>query len=434
MSTFSRLVGFDILDNSFFTLYATRIMEGAHPVPQNVTSFQFRLIGDMTLKQFGYLLAGVGLAYLMFVFLAAAAPLIAWPIIVISSFLGIAFAFLPIQDRPLDHWVGAFLKAIYSPTTRNWKKNGNGYEKYPSFKNRLMVYLTVQRAMAQPLLSFRQQAVVAPTPVPVMKQDSQVLPHQDFKPAPPVAQANVAPPPPPQVPVANPPVNLPPLQNSTQRVIASTPPSAAPTVYQGNVPPPPLPTSDELNKTVQLGREAQALQVKIIETEKQLTQIRSQATQTGVDAKQYTAQFNVVFTNLQALVNEANMIKKELERLTQEPQPKSKIKVEVVKPKSIPTPIVLTSMPNVINGIVVSAEGNYLDGVVVVIHGKDGLPVRALKTNKLGQFTGTTPLPNATYNVELEKEGVVFDVLQVELKGDVMPPLMISAKSAVVNP
>src|SRR3989344_4515507 len=65
----------------------------AHPVPQNVTSFEFRLIGDMTLKQFIYLCIGAGTAYIFFVFLAIPAPFLAWPVIVISSFLGLVFVF-----------------------------------------------------------------------------------------------------------------------------------------------------------------------------------------------------------------------------------------------------------------------------------------------------------------------------------------------------
>jgi len=65
---------------------------------------------------------------------------------------------------------------------------------------------------------------------------------------------------------------------------------------------------------------------------------------------------------------------------------------------------------------------------VVVIYDKEGLPVRALKTNKLGQFTGSTPLPNGTYTIELEKDSFNFDVLQIELTGPVLPPLQIVAK------
>src|SRR3989338_4380812 len=46
----------------------------AHPVPQDVNSFQFRLIGDMTIKQFTYLASGLGIAYMLYVFIAASSP------------------------------------------------------------------------------------------------------------------------------------------------------------------------------------------------------------------------------------------------------------------------------------------------------------------------------------------------------------------------
>ena len=118
-------------------------MEGAfqtHPVPQNVTNFEFHLIGDMTLKQFGYLAAGLGFAYLVFVLLAGTFPFIAWPVILLSSLTGIAFAFLPIQERPLDHWVAAFFSAIFKPTKMEYKSAVLTKED-PLFKNRLNIYL-----------------------------------------------------------------------------------------------------------------------------------------------------------------------------------------------------------------------------------------------------------------------------------------------------
>lgn len=370
----------------------------AHPVPQNVTQFQFRLIGDMTLKQFGYLAGGVGFAYLIFVFLSGAYPWVAWPVIVISSFLGIAFAFLPIQDRPLDHWVGAFIKAIYSPTKREWKKSGKSYKDDPTFRNRLGVYLTVQRAMAQPLLPS------IPHPV-------------QFKPIQPV---------PPIVPVTH--QATPPPQ-----IIHTPPPPIAPNVIHASpLSGPKMPTSEELSKTVDLGKQAQSLQMKIIAQEKELSKIKTEAAQGIVSPAEYTRQFNTIFEQLQQLVQEASEIKRKLDSVTTPEIQKPKIKVEVVKPKlATPTPITLTSTPNVISGIIVDTEGNYLDAVVVVIHDKDNLPVRALKTNKLGQFTGSTPLSNGTFNIELEKDGYAFDVQQVELSGQVLPPMMVSAKSAV---
>jgi hypothetical protein len=91
-----------------------------HPIPQNVTQYQFRLVGDMTLKQFLELALGLLLAYLFF-----ASNLIfifKWPLIIASILFGAALAFFPVEDRPLDQWIINFLKAIYAPTRFIWQK------------------------------------------------------------------------------------------------------------------------------------------------------------------------------------------------------------------------------------------------------------------------------------------------------------------------
>ena len=89
-----------------------------HPVPQNVTTFQFRLIGDMTIKQFMQVAAGALVA--LFLYSSSLHPLIKWPLIVISFLFGIALAFFPLEDRPLSKWIVLFIKAIYSPTIYVW--------------------------------------------------------------------------------------------------------------------------------------------------------------------------------------------------------------------------------------------------------------------------------------------------------------------------
>ena len=65
-----------------------------HPVPQNVTAFEFHLVGDMTLKQFGYLGAGLLLAYITFTIVFSRSPIIAIPFMIIFALTGAAFAFL----------------------------------------------------------------------------------------------------------------------------------------------------------------------------------------------------------------------------------------------------------------------------------------------------------------------------------------------------
>src|SRR3990172_10529665 len=92
-----------------------------HPVPQNVTTFQFRLIGDMTIKQFGYLAGGAILAY---IFYKLPLPFfISWPLTVLCGLGGFGFAFVPIEERPMDIWVLSFFRSVYSPTQYIWQKS-----------------------------------------------------------------------------------------------------------------------------------------------------------------------------------------------------------------------------------------------------------------------------------------------------------------------
>ncbi len=91
-----------------------------HPIPQQISSYEFKLVGDMTLKQFGKAAGGIILAILI-----NTTPLpffIKWPLMLVLAVGGLALAFLPYQDRPLETWIGAFLKSVYSPTVFVYKK------------------------------------------------------------------------------------------------------------------------------------------------------------------------------------------------------------------------------------------------------------------------------------------------------------------------
>lgn len=91
----------------------------------------------------------------------------------------------------------------------------------------------------------------------------------------------------------------------------------------------------------------------------------------------------------------------------------------------------LTTFANVVTGIIKDNDNNLLPGVLVMVKDKDGVPLRALKTNKLGQFAASTQLGNGTYVVEVEdpRERFMFDRVQITLNGSVMPALQIVAKS-----
>lgn len=86
------------------------------------------------------------------------------------------------------------------------------------------------------------------------------------------------------------------------------------------------------------------------------------------------------------------------------------------------------TMPNVIVGLVRSSEGLLLTDVVIVVKDIHGEPVRALKSNKVGQFAITTALPNGIYTLDLNKDGYRFDTIKVTLNGQIFQPIEIKAK------
>ncbi len=90
-----------------------------HAVPQNVMSVDFKLIGDLTMRQFAYVFIAGILAYLSYVFFIG---IFRWPLVFLIAFTGVGFAFIPVQERGMDEWIVNFFKAMYMPTQRIWKK------------------------------------------------------------------------------------------------------------------------------------------------------------------------------------------------------------------------------------------------------------------------------------------------------------------------
>jgi hypothetical protein len=100
----------------------------SHPIPQQISSYQFRLVGDMTLKQF-FQIAGGALVSII-IYSLPLLGIIKWPLVVFFALLGIALAFLPLEERPLERWIIAFFKSVYSPTLFSWKKTKNEFNYY----------------------------------------------------------------------------------------------------------------------------------------------------------------------------------------------------------------------------------------------------------------------------------------------------------------
>lgn len=90
-----------------------------HPVPQDISNYRFRLIGDMTIKQFASL--GIFTVLAVIVYSSPLPFFFKYPLSFAFLVLGVGMAFIPVQGRTLDVWILAFIKSIYSPTQYIWK-------------------------------------------------------------------------------------------------------------------------------------------------------------------------------------------------------------------------------------------------------------------------------------------------------------------------
>jgi hypothetical protein len=91
-----------------------------HPLPQDISAYRFRLIGDMTIKQFVSL--GVGIVMAVIFYSSPLPFFFKYPLSFLFLLLGVGMAFVPIQGRTLDTWIIAFIRSIYSPTQFVWKQ------------------------------------------------------------------------------------------------------------------------------------------------------------------------------------------------------------------------------------------------------------------------------------------------------------------------
>lgn len=85
-----------------------------HPIPRQITTFEFKLIGFLTIKQFIYLIVFIPIGFIVYSIFPV--PLLNIFFGILVGGIGFAFAFLPINDRPLDVWIRNFFKRLASAT------------------------------------------------------------------------------------------------------------------------------------------------------------------------------------------------------------------------------------------------------------------------------------------------------------------------------
>jgi hypothetical protein len=130
-----------------------------HAIPRQITSFEFKLIGFMTLKQFLYLVIFAPAGYIIFMIFPI--PLLNILLGLAVGFFGIALAFVPINDRPLDVWIKNIWKRLNSPTQYTYHKHNqpitllqNLY--YVSDPHHVMAHIESQQMLSAYLAKTKQ--------------------------------------------------------------------------------------------------------------------------------------------------------------------------------------------------------------------------------------------------------------------------------------
>jgi hypothetical protein len=356
-----------------------------HPIPQDVTGFQFRLIGSLTLKQFGYIGASVILVMILY-YVPGLAIYIKIPLMVILGSIGPALAFLPIEGRPMDQMASHFVHALLRPNQYLFIKAG-GKLPLSMIELRSVRQLnekqTAEKKAEEEKLSQREEKLNM-----YLRQIHQGTSDADKR-----ENAFV------QNVLSGQPIQ--PQQAALPSVETSP---SAPQAQAIQVTPPAAPT--------------------VVNT---VTQPQSQADRPLAEATPQVSQAIPVPTT-QTVAPQA-------------PTPQTSAPVEPITPGvraiaqdmapkvGIPT---LPAEPNLILGIVKDSRGNILPNMLVEIKDKDENPVRAFKTNMRGQFAAATPLPNGSYTIVFEdpKGEHNFDVVALSVDGSVIPTIEIISHDA----
>ncbi|MCL5433149.1 MAG: PrgI family protein [Patescibacteria group bacterium] len=384
-----------------------------HPIPQDVTGFKFKLIGDMTVKQFAYLAVGCVLAFIFF-----KAPIywfIKFPVSFLSAALGVSLAFLPIEGRPLDTMFGNFLRALFSPNQYVYQKLG-GELFVPIVVQKIQGPVRQTQTQSQEKL---QMYLANIHQRPKEKHDEKEM--MFFK-----SLTSM-------------------FSGGTGQPMVSPPSSGHPRIISADVEEKKEEKKIEVQKpenqnnlSETLQKEAALITKELEEAKKEEAVQKEPEITANIHQKvlELEQQLNEVMTQRNQLEQQLLSLKKTIDTQQQKVftpgvmQQRAETQNVRVIPKTMGKTVgapITPDVPNLITGIVKDPRGNVLPGILIEVKDKDGNPVRAFKTNGLGQFASATPLLNGTYTVAFEdpKGKNKFDIVELVVSGEIISPLEV---------
>lgn len=446
-----------------------------HPIPRNISSFEFHLIGDMTIRQFAYLAGGVLLAYLIFK-IAPFPALIKYPLMGLSAFTGFALAFLPIQERPLDRWLIAFLKSINSPTQYLWHKDNtppeillkpiiatvktlpqNHQAAHQDANNKLEVYLSTLPSQPHQSINLREKKYVDSTLLLFNSLGAYQTTGQTDIPVNPTVVPQIQPVVPPVQKIADikPEPTVKPTIPQVQSVSVKTDESKfthevtkEPTVEKkaagakqitqqaiktNETSPKIIPTIAKLTKTIAEDKALPTTPFLVPSQVQTPSQIKIETEDAEKQLERIRQEKEILEKELQKLKEEIDKSKKPSIVKPEVKEEEKKPTIKTITPKTAANEIGIPKLPqtpNIIMGVVKDTQRKLLPNIIITVKDVQGLPHRALKTNRLGQFSTATPLSNGTYHLEAEDplNRYIFDIAEIVLTGKVFLPVEITAK------
>jgi len=413
-----------------------------HPIPQDITNYRFHIIGSMTLKQFAEIFLGVIAAII--IYSTNLPDVIKWPLIAISVGLGAAAAFVPIEERPLDHWIITFFRVLYKPTRFFWKREPHIPEPFayvprsdqqnlepeldltPAKRARIKEYITSVNTPSeyqtdltdwetnrmQQITEIFSTELVATPPATVKKQIPQVKPNVTVR----VRSLRSGS------------VSADGQTNQTSQV------SQTGQTNQENQPD----SADNQAEEITIYANTTIQQAPPLEAPQPTSQPTSPPETPPAEQKPEGTNYPERVGNIPRVSQpqiESPPEAEPQEQAVEEARPAyAYVQNQAMAPKEerqtsgaafnldLPFPDPPTE-PNKIVGMVQTPNNELITSAIVEIQTESGQIVRAVKTNALGQFFITTPLNNGTYVVSVEKDGYTFVPQKIVLSGEPVAPL-----------
>lgn len=402
-----------------------------HPIPQDVTGFKFKLIGSVTVKQFLYIMGGGILAAICYVLPISA--FIKIPLSLIFGGLGTAIAFVPIEGRPMDVMLKNFLRALPAENQYIFRKKGAealisefffpqtlAAIKTDQTKTREEETLDTRRALLYKTLkqSYKpddhEQAVLTNINSYLNESSHSAAPHVQ----------NVD--------------NVPKDTSPALQIVTPSVTIATKEIRQ--VPLPAAPQDPDPQVLINIAQKVQGVNNtsndKLVMPTTPFQQQTPHPTETPlvkpspsvqapdalrpITATPPTNPMSSVATPLQTTPNVATqgaVVPNQNSRVTT-------VTPELSLKAGFPQ---LPDIPNIVLGVIKDPRGKVMPNILVEIMDTQGIPVRAFKTNALGQFTAATPLSNGEYTVILDdpRKQNEFEQIHIILNGKIFNPLEI---------